>query len=578
MNIEIRFPNDQFLSFYLFGGLLLLLVFIFKELPGVHKKIFYLRILVAILAIGSLLGIALKPAYLRTKTKSKAVILTEGYSKVTYDSLKKQYPKIKTIEYNAGDFIQPAVHDVSKIYVLGYGLQDYDFFQFKNRQVVFLPAKLPSGIDRIVYNEELFEGEKLQIRGHYNQAIKANKIYLKDFTGSIVDSAALEKTDFSLKTNTKVAGCFLYRLEIRDSLGRKINEEPLPVKIKNTEKLKILIINNFPSFETRHLKDFLAEEGHQVSIRSKLTRERFKYEYLNTDKKSFSEISKASIEHYDVLILDAQTFNRISGNKKLLLLEAIRNEGLGLFIQQTEDNFQQKLFLNFETELDRNLGINWLESTDISISKFPYQFKNSPEVYPLVENAEGVSVYKYMGRGRIGTSVLQKTYELILKGHQEIYQKLWSETLRTLAKRKQKLVEWEKSTLFSMVDEPLNIKLQTRIEEPQLNDAFGNSIPLLEYPDLKNTYQATVYPVNIGWNRLELVKDSLLSYQFYVFNDTLWKTKEAREISKRNIDYFKNDLKGDSKTKYYEPINLWFFFIVFMAASGFLWLHPKLIK
>ena len=113
-------------------------------------------------------------------------------------------------------------------------------------------------------------------------------MFLEDPSGQVLDSITLngqKSQDFQLSTNLKLKGNFVYQLVEKDSLGVVINREPLPLIIKEQVQFHILIINASPSFETKNLKNYLAESGHKVTIRSQMTKDRYKYEYFNMDNR-----------------------------------------------------------------------------------------------------------------------------------------------------------------------------------------------------------------------------------------------------------------------------------------------------
>ena len=287
MNSDITFLNDRLLSFYLLGGMVLFIALVYKEYGNTRKSVFYLRVSIGLIAIFSLLAIALRPAYPNKKNSNKAIVITGGADKTQLDSLKKIYPKITTVDYKSGDFIKPKLEGTAKVFLLGYGIEEYDLFQFENKDVVYLPSKLPPGIDKIKYSKTVFQGENVNIRAHFYKSKPGNKVYLEDFGGNKLDSAVIRDGEFKLNAVTKLTGEFVYQLTV---IAPK--------------KLRILILNNFPNFETRYLKNFLAEEGHQITIRTQLTSNRFKYEYLNTKTQVFSGITEDSLKDFDVLVLD----------------------------------------------------------------------------------------------------------------------------------------------------------------------------------------------------------------------------------------------------------------------------------
>ena len=396
MNSEITFLNDRLLSFYLLGGMVLFIALVYKEYGNTRKSVFYLRVSIGLIAIFSLLAIALRPAYPNKKNSNKAIVITGGADKTQLDSLKKIYPKITTVDYKSGDFIKPKLEGTAKVFLLGYGIEEYDLFQFENKDVVYLPSKLPPGIDKIKYSKTVFQGENVNIRAHFYKSKPGNKVYLEDFGGNKLDSAVIRDGEFKLNAVTKLTGEFVYQLTVIDSIGEQVIQEPLPVKINAPKKLRILILNNFPNFETRYLKNFLAEEGHQITIRTQLTSNRFKYEYLNTKTQVFSGITEDSLKDFDVLVLDTPGFSQLSVNEKQILESAVKKDGLGVYVQQVEDNFKEKTFVNFVTQFDGLPEMKWHNESQIELYKYPYIFQKTANTYSLLEVEDNLAVYQYL--------------------------------------------------------------------------------------------------------------------------------------------------------------------------------------
>jgi hypothetical protein len=137
------------------------------------------------------------------------------------------------------------------------------------------------------------------VKGLYQKSSTREPIVLEDPAGAGLDSIILnseKEQAFHLGTNLKVAGNYVFSLAIKDSLGNLISRDPLPIVVNEKEKLKILVLNSFPTFETRTLKNFLAEAGHGLVVRSQITRGRFKYEYLNTEPVSIGSLSETTLK------------------------------------------------------------------------------------------------------------------------------------------------------------------------------------------------------------------------------------------------------------------------------------------
>ena len=462
---------------------------------------------------------------------------------------------------------------------MGYGIEEYDLFQFENKKVSFLPAELPAGIDKIIYPKELIEGEMLNIKAHFFKPEECHKAYLKDFGGNKLDSVTLTEADFELGAKTKVNGEYVYQIEIQDSVGNILAKEPLPIKINTAQNLRILVLNDFPSFETRYLKNFLAEEGHQVTLRTQLTSNRYKYEYLNTEEASFSAITEELLNDFDVLVVDVSSFKQFSVKEKQDLEMAVRRDGLGVFIQQTANTFQQKTLVDFETQLDRLPKIKWPENPEAEIAKFPYVFQSSVNTYSLLANENKLAVYRYLGRGKVGSGMLQNTYQLVLNGYNEVYREIWTNVFKALAKPKPEMLHWEVENSFTYKNEPVKLSIKTSLESPKLVDSLDHEIPLLQHLDLTDDYSATVYPKKAGWNHLNLaIGDSISNISFYVFKQDVWSTKRNADILESNKLYFNKTMTESLSDFNYKSINLYWFYGILICCLGFLWLHPKLVK
>ena len=579
MNSDITFLNDRLLSFYLLGGVVLFIALVYKEYGNTRKSVFYLRVSIGLIAIFSLLAIALRPAYPNKKNSNKAIVITGGADKTQLDSLKKIYPKITTVDYKSGDFIKPKLEGTAKVFLLGYGIEEYDLFQFENKDVVYLPSKLPPGIDKIKYSKTVFQGENVNIRAHFYKSKPGNKVYLEDFGGNKLDSAVIRDGEFKLNAVTKLTGEFVYQLTVIDSIGEQVIQEPLPVKINAPKKLRILILNNFPNFETRYLKNFLAEEGHQITLRTQLTSNRFKYEYLNTKTQVFSGITEDSLKDFDVLVLDTPGFSQLSVNEKQILESAVKKDGLGIYVQQVEDNFKEKTFVNFVTQFDGLPEMKWHNESQIELYKYPYIFQKTANTYSLLEIEDNLAVYQYLGRGKVGSSVFKNTYQLLLKGNKPVYREIWTDIFKEIAKPSWESVNWQLVTDIGLVNVPVDIRIKTALARPALTDNLEHHIALLQHADISDEYVARIYPEKEGWNHLKLsADDSILDFKFYVFKDDDWSTKRRSNLLKNSQSYFNNVAEAQEKELLLKPINVYWFYFIFIGCVSFLWLHPKLKK
>ncbi|MBT8310829.1 MAG: hypothetical protein HKO72_12180, partial [Flavobacteriaceae bacterium] len=283
MSDYLIFQNNQLIWPVTLIAVLLLAVFIWKEWSSDRKnKIF--RSLFAFFAILSLALMALKPVKKISTAAIKAIILTEGYDENHLDSIKNINDAVNIYNYKKGHSIFTKSNKPSSAIILGHGLKSFDFWQLSNIKTEYLGGTEPTGISDLKYEQNSFVDNDILIQGLYYNATEGNKLILEGQGEIAIDSVKLDsgKQSFKLSHRLKTPGKYVLGLLEKDSLDRVISRNPLPINVIATNALNILIVNSFPSFESKYLKNFLISLGHQITVRSQLSKGKYKYEYFNT--------------------------------------------------------------------------------------------------------------------------------------------------------------------------------------------------------------------------------------------------------------------------------------------------------
>lgn len=571
-----HFINHHLLAPAVGIGLLVLLVFIWKEWTT-HTKGFILNIFLAVVAITSLLMVFLKPA-VTTENFSKGVLLTNAYDNGQLDSLKRVYPKLRVVEYNKKNELQEQLDSTAHLFILGEGVPNYDFWQLKDKSVTYVKNEVPSGIIRLQYTQKLKDGDELVVRGLYSRPKKGAVLSLEGPGAQELDSLELLKNDtvqyFEFSANTKAHGNFLFQLTEKDSLGQEISKEPLPVVVEKMENLKILIVNDFPSFETKYLKNFLADVGHQVVVRSQITKGKYKFEYFNTARRPLYNFSKENLEGYDLVVLDAPSYFKLKNTLDKVLEKTHNEDRFGIFVQPDERLLRASSF--FDDIVLRRVGVTKLSLPGfpkLKLEKYPYQFSDNASISGLA--IENHTFFEYQERGLLGTTVLKNTYQLVLDGELTAYRALWSEIINRFQNKKQLSAAFKSPQLFAFLNEPYFIDVQTDIKEPLVKHSAGYSVPLRQDISNTNLWKTKTYPSQLGWNAIRLNHDSTLQYTYFVMDSSHWKSLKSFQIRADNLRQYNN--KGAAvKSFSLKPIAVFWFFSAFLLAMGFLWLLPKL--
>ena len=340
--------------------------------------------------------------------------------------------------------------------------------------------------------------------------------------------------------------------------------------------LRILILNTFPTFETKYLKNFLEAKGNSILLRSQLSRGLYKFEYINRDPDPVYELTRELLEEFDLVITDYQAYRRLSPGSRSALEESIAQDGTGLLIQPDDSFFrrsEQDGYFVFES--DNLLQLN-ASKPELVVEKYPYTFANSFPVQPIPLDHYVPAAERPLGNGRVVTTVLRNTYRWLLKGEEAYYEKFWSLLLRRAAARQTPTATWEARTHLPRRDAPFEFRLHTAIPKPEVINQRGARIPMAEDVLVEGVWNGREYPGRTGWNHLRLKGDSLADFPYYVYGEGSWSTRESFATRQANRRQFgRNQLKAERQQAYL-PIRPAWFYISFLLSMAWLWLEPRL--
>ena len=575
---KIAFLNNQLILPILLGAGILLAAFIWKEWAQAGKRRLFLKILLIFLAIGSLLLIALKPALPATETTGKFVLLTEAFHEDLLDSLQKEHRELQVIDYSPGQPIPEELISSEKVFILGHGVKDYDLWQLDDVPATYMGGNSPEGVVALQFSQENSVGDSLVLKGLYKIPNPGNRLVLQEPGGAGLDSLVFNSEEdrrFQLSAALKVPGNFVYTLAEKDSLGEILNSDPVPVKVSENENLRILVINSFPTFETKYLKNFLAEAGHELVVRSRITRGRYKFEYFNTSRSRIGTLSESSLEPFDLLIIDAASWRNLPRGQATAVENAVRADGLGIFIQPDENFFRSPGDLaNLDFERVQPSEIRFPQWPGIDINRFSFRIKDENGLQIIHnDNDEVISGYKRVEQGRVGTTVLSTTWQLVLEGNQEVYRHLWSQLVEQVSKRKDQGAEWEQEAMIAYPHEPFHFQLRTAATAPDLKNAEGKPVPIQQDVNIPTLWKGTTWPGESGWSRIQL--DTTAVFDYYVAPEDAWSALTASKIINANQRNFDREEKTGQRERPLLPINPLWFYGLFLIGMGGLWLEPK---
>ncbi|MDB4264519.1 hypothetical protein N9893_00485 [bacterium] len=573
------FVNKDILIPVFIGGLVLFGSYFYKEWVTRKQGNFSINIIVALLTIAALVILVLEPTREVEINDHQGVLLTEGFNVQQRDSLLSLNKGLKVLKYNPKKSIRNQLDSLTTVYVLGEGIKPFDFSRFNNIAVEYFPAKIPLGITQLNYTKKISLGEKVEVIGSYNQPVNGSFLVFEDSRGNGLDSIQFVEssfTDFTLSGSPKASGNYVYQLSEKDSAGVVINSNPLPIEIKQKQPLRVLILNNFPTFETKYLKNFLSEEGHEVVVRSQLTKGKFKFEYFNTTSLPVYQFTDEILKQFDLVIVDVDTYFSFGSTIKNRFEKNIRENGLGVFIQPSDFIFNRSAsWSSFRFNRDDIKEVQILNST-IALEKYPYEFDEEFLVSPIiVGDGKTIAAYKQMALGRVATTTLLGSYQMLLNGSDQTYKSIWTNILDEIAKPKIVPIEWKAETQIPKVDEPFDFSLYTNQQEFAVIDEDSVRTPMLQKLMVSTHFTGTIYPKKTGWQYLSIDGDSTSQFSFFVYDSVDWKALSSTQNIVLNQKKFKTDVNKNKTVISNRPVSPLLFYILFLLGVGWLWLSPK---
>lgn len=571
---QLQFMNQESWGLAVLLAFLLVFLFVWKEWRGEFNTRFFGNSLLGVMAIVALLLLYLRPTLL-TEVSGKAVLLTDNYSVSQLDSIKNKEKSIQTIRYIPGLDFSKSLDSVNEVIVLGNGLPSFDFWQLNDMSTTYIKAALPKGVVKLKYESQLRIGNDLVISGLYNEPVSGNRLVLETVGGKGLDSISLKgdkEQGFELIGNLKAKGEYVYQLSEKDSLGTVIQTNPLPIEVLEKKPLRIFISNKYPSFETKYLKNFLAEEGHELVVRSQITKGRYKFEYFNTKRSPVYGFRENDLKNFDLIILDADTYLSLAKSNKDALMKLIKDVGIGIFVQSSEPFFRSNDgMVKFTVERDsrqKNIKIE-----DGIVETYPYRFQNKNPRGIVLENHSHALV---IGKGKFSTTLLNNTYQLVLEGKTDAYRNIWRTIIAATAKAQEANGTFETLRSLSFVHQPLSFVLMTGIVKPEVTVDGEYNIPLMKNMLIEDKWLGKTYPLNEGWHSLQLKNDSSVVRNYYAMDTIHWKSLTGVNTIRENSRFFDSIKRTQvKKTLPVELSRLWFSSI-FLVCMGYLWLFPKL--
>tara|TARA_R110002167_G_scaffold143236_1_gene332462 strand:- start:380 stop:2332 length:1953 start_codon:yes stop_codon:yes gene_type:complete len=566
------------LAAWLLGNL-----FIYRRLSKSKFYVSCLLLSLNSLAFIALLGTVLDINYVSTQT-NQAIFITPGVSQDKLNTViddKSLNNKLFTLERNldlanaiylsSPSLLVKTMPNVNKITVLGDGLSPYQWQALFASQprwgnthtssiaVAFTPGNKTVGLVNMSWNKQLILGERLTISGAIQapdtRVIADNKDVIKyslqllSPSGDVQQELMLEAGQaFNLNTRPKAAGQWLYKLKLieRGNEQNILELSDIAVFVEKPTGLRLAIWQSSPSFETKHIKDWVGAAGSQVTVVTQVSQDAYLRQTFNqpeTDAGDHSDdgfYSNQALDKTDVLIIDGRALIRLSANERTRLQKAVQ-DGLGLLI--LADNDLASSNLNTDTHQENSLNIpkvredkqaadelaidnvdGYIAPSNANSSQLlgvsPLRFSDEKgDVLLKATNQRALVKRIKNGFGQVALTLLPRTYVWKLNETRGDYTYLWHYLLKQIARNTQQN-KWqnEQQDQLTLVHNLVNACLTSRSDELDLvephafiervNNQALTQQPLFlnQLPEQSAWWCAHYWPEFPGWHRIYTAK------------------------------------------------------------------------
>ncbi|HEY0653389.1 MAG TPA: hypothetical protein VGD65_09685 [Chryseosolibacter sp.] len=536
----------------------------------------------AVIILGlTFLGILLQPK-IKKAEYNISILITENAIAKQVDSLINHYQGASVVSLGSDRGMRSSTElsSVNELgnerinLVVGDGLSPSAADILSGTQFNYRASALPVGIINLVIPDNVTVLTKNSIEGVVNNDRDSVKIVLEG-PGGKEDSVTLTETGtqkFKLEFTPKQAGKFLYSISIAEK------KEILPIKVAPERKIKILVVQMFPTFETGYLKNLLAED-HELVFRYQLSKNNFRYEYINHPSIRTDRLSAEILDDFDLLVIDSDALSQLSAAERKNM-ESSTLSGLGILLLQNESpvgNLSVQSLLPVAFKPFAYDTACFQLNRKITLPAWAVQAVNNGQIIPVIENKKRILAgYVYHGFGKIGFNLLQETYKLALEGDSASYENLWTTTVQKNARNpKDNFRITIKNDFPIHPKEPLSVEVIGSAAEAPTLLHNGREISMSEHLVVDDIWTTKIWPENSGWHELHIKGDSARQC-FYVSEESAWKSLASANAIRRTKAMASTAPVEAAATWEYKPFAQWVFYAMFLVAAALLWLVPKM--
>ncbi|TLU61296.1 hypothetical protein FE810_14895 [Thalassotalea litorea] len=559
--------------------------------------------------------------------------------------------------------------------VHGDGFSQLQYAQANIRQISYLQENVPTpGFNRLQWRKQTYLGQQWQLSGFVQgDETEVFNIEVTDPGGEIVAQRRniVAQEGFSLQIPANIPGQLLFTIALyrtptgadntlsatqefatdNDShtntnmrqretgslnsdeplAAKAVAEQSIAVSIAEAQPMRVMIVQSSPSFETRHLKNYMQQLGHQLVIRTRISEQKYLLQHSNLTSQ-FRQISSDApliernlLADFDLLIMDGRMVEEFSYPQRQELRQ-LAEEGLGVFIVgdgalsartlqqisgvEVQANNAKATGNGSGADMPTNSNANTLDrkftlANNQKLDAIAHQTNalmwiNSDALLVAPSGQRLISGMR-VGQGRVVVSSIDNAYQWQLSDNSFDYQSYWQFLTQYTARQRNSTQLLPQSDLAISVQHSAEsvcvmhnavgpMESQMKNEELRLlvhgfaDNSNANPIALLQRQNHIPMFCAVHFPETKGWTNYRLFQgNNIVSQQWrYVNPVNSFAAHFAYENQQSSIGLHSEDIQqtafthaNATQSSNYQPYNKFWLWLAFLICLSFLWLERK---
>ncbi len=501
------------------------------------------RLLASAGAILALAAIGLRPSWPRRVLTGDAILVTPGADAAAVQRLVDSL-RGATV-FTSPEDLAPSSRPLERVHVVGWGLPTDQWPELGSRPVILHPAAIAPGFIRVTWSTELILGDALVIEGRVAGLPAGTAVWCTDPAGRLDSTRAMADGSFHLDLRPRGSGRQLYLLQAGAG-DHAAAGETLAVSVITPPPRRVLILEAAPSFETSALRGWLAVRDGAVAIRTAVSRDRYRTEFVNRDRIALAPVTDRLLTQFDMVQIDGRTLIGLSATERATLRQAVTERGLGVLVVADTVIFDpgarfsdRGFFFGFALRRvpdleQRTVRPAWAGlriAVTSPVPAEPYALADRFGIETIMDDGTGQAEAQVAprGAGRVGVSLVTGSTRWLRSGQRDVYAAYWSRLLAALtAGASPDRLEVETAGPW-LVNRPLVVRAVGSGDQTAAIVTPPSGTPdtvfLARDPLTPDTWRGVYWPRETGWHQVGGGQGT----GFFVQGSAAWRSRQAAE-------------------------------------------------